>query len=523
MFKCTIFTFAITIISALASPNILIVLVDDMGFSDLGSYGSEINTPVIDNLADNGLRYTQFYNTGRCWPTRAAIMTGFYPQQIGRDRTTGINKKGNRPEWAKVLSVYLKKAGYRSYHSGKWHIDGGVIQNGFDASFHLKDQHRFFNPTQLYENDKKLPPVKRSEGFYGTVAVADYAIKYLKDHQANHQDKPFFAFVAFAAPHFPLHALPEDIKKVGDRYKVGWDVIRQQRWKKIQQLGIAKGKLSEVERNLGPPYHFADAMKKLGDGEVNRPLPWDQLTDKQKQFQADKMMVHAAMIERLDIELGRILKQIKAMNAAEDTIIFFLSDNGASAEIMVRGDDHDPTAAPGSAASHLCLGPGWSNAANTPFRKHKTWTHEGGTCTPFIVHWPKGIKAKGELRHDVGHVIDVVPTILDLVKLDSADNKFPFPGKSLLNGFQKDQNWQRTIWWSHENNDAIRVGDWKLVKTKKSNWELFNLAMDRTESNDLASKNPEKVQELEKLWFKHVDDFKKMMSPAKPGKRKKKK
>ena len=504
------FLFFIIISTLQSKPNILLIMVDDMGYSDLGSYGSEIKTPVIDKLAANGLRYTQFYNTGRCWPTRSSIMTGYYAQQIGRDKMPGIKKRGNRPSWAKLLSVYLQKAGYRAYHSGKWHIDGKVTQNGFNHSFHLKDQHRFFNPTVLYEDDKKLPPVKRSEGFYGTVDVTNYALKYLKNHQTSHQTKPFFLYLAYAAPHFPLHALPEDLEKVGDRYKVGWDVIRQQRWKRIQELGITKGVLPEVERKLGPPYHFPDALKKLGDGEVNRPLPWADLTAKQKQFQADKMKIHAAMMERVDLEIDRVLTQLKSMNAFEDTIIFFLSDNGASAEIMVRGDDHDPNASPGSAASHLCLGPGWSTAANTPFRKHKTWVHEGGTCTPLIVHYPKGIKAKGELRHSPGHIIDFAPTISELADLNIKP-LVKFPGKSLIPTFTKDDKSDRMIWWSHENHNALRQGDWKLVKTSKSDWQLYNMANDRTESKDLAKEHPEKVQELSKLWQKQVDMFKKQL------------
>ena len=508
---------------AQAKPNVMVILVDDMGYSDLGSYGGEIQTPVLDKLAGNGLRYTQFYNTARCWPTRSALLTGYYPQQINRDSVEGIRggHHGKRPHWAQLIPRYLKKAGYRSYHMGKWHIDGMPIKNGFDHSFYLKDQLRFFNPQLLYEDDKKLPKVKHTDGFYGTTAVADYTIKYLKEHQKQYSDKPFFAYVAFAAPHFPLHALPEDIQKVGDRYAQGWDVIRRDRWKRQQKEGLMSGDLSPVERNLGPPYHFPKALTILGKGEVNRPIPWDSLTEQQKEFQQDKMTIHAAMIERVDYEIGRIVAQIKAMKAYEDTVIFFLSDNGASAEIMVRGDGHDPKVAPGSADSYLCLGPGWATVCNTPFRKHKTWTHEGGACTPLVVHWPQGIKSQGALRRNVGHVIDILPTVLDLAGVKIPHPKVPFPGESLVPTFNGAAT-ERTLWWSHEGNNALRAGNWKLVKAAKENGELFNLASDRTECVNLASKYPEKVSMLEAQWSAKVDDFRKIVAGGSKKKSKKK-
>ncbi|MCK5441930.1 MAG: arylsulfatase [Maribacter sp.] len=493
-------------------PNVLIIMADDLGFSDLGCYGGEINTPNLDKLASAGIRFTQFNNTGRCWPTRAALLTGYYPQQIGRDNAPGISGGGGpnkkRPEWANVLPRYLKEAGYRSFHSGKWHLDGMPVESGFDRSYYLKDQHRFFNPLVHYENDKKLPLVKMGSGYYGTIEIADKAIEYLKEHEEKFTEKPFFSYVAFTAPHFPLHALPEDIASVGDRYASGWNVMRQKRWERIQELGIVKGELSKVETDIGPPYHFPKAFEILGDGEVNRPVPWDSLSLEQRQFQQDKMTIHAAMVERMDKEIGRIIEQLKAMDALDNTLILFLSDNGASAEIMVRGDGHDPEALPGSAASHLCLGPGWSNMSNTPFRRHKTWTHEGGTGTPFIAHWPGGIKAEGALRKTHGHITDIVPTILDLVDVSPSDEQqMPFPGASLQPIFKEDTNWKHPIWYYHEGNRALRVGDWKLVAARDEPWELFNLKKDRTESNNLASENPDKVFELEKKWTNMLNKF----------------
>jgi len=484
-------------------PNVLLIMVDDMGFSDLGCYGGEMNTPNLDKLASGGLRFTQFNNTSRCWATRAALLTGYYPQQIGRDNAPGIlgGATDIRPDWAELVPMYLKEAGYRSYHSGKWHMDGMPVKSGFDRSYFLGDQGRFFSPQKHYVNDDTLPPVKRGSGYYATIEIAERAISQFKEHTANHADKPFFSYVAFTAPHFPLHALPEDIEDVGNRYAAGWEKLRNKRWERIQEMGIVKGELSKVEPQVGPPYHFPDALEILGEDEVNRPVPWESLTLAQQKFQQVKMSIHAAMIERVDKEIGRIINQLKAMDALENTLIVFLSDNGASAEIMVRDDGHEPSAAPGSASTYFCLGPGWSNMSNTPFRRHKTWVQEGGSCTPLIAHWPDGIRARGELRHTYGHVIDIVPTILDLAGIASDSlRQVALPGKSLRPLFEGEADWQRPIWYYHEGNRALRVGDWKIVADKETPWELFNLEEDRTESNNLANSNPGKIIEMEKLW-----------------------
>ena len=396
-------------------PNILIVIADDMGFSDAACYGSEIATPNLDGLARNGLRFTQFYNTARCWPSRAALLTGYYAQQVRRDTLPGIKSgaQGTRPAWARLLPEMLKPAGYRSYHSGKWHVDGQPLANGFDRSYSLEDHDRHFAPRNHSEDGKALPAVDPGSGYYSSTAIADHAIKCLKDHAETHPQRSFLAYVAFTAPHFPLQAPPEDIARYRDKYLAGWDAMRVERWRRMKDLKIGGTMLAPVERDLGPPYAFPDAIKKLGPNELNRPLPWADLNAAQREFQANKMAVHAAMVDRMDREIGRILAQLRAMGAWENTLIFFLSDNGASAEIMVRGDGHDPSADCGTGATFLSIGPGWASLANTPFRKHKTWVHEGGISTPLIVSWPKGITARGELRHSPGHVVDLVPTILD--------------------------------------------------------------------------------------------------------------
>lgn len=494
-------------------PNVMVILADDMGFSDASCYGGEIPTPHLDALAKEGLRFTQFYNTARCWPSRAAILTGYYAQQVRRDSVPGVKSgsQGVRPGWARLLPEMLKPLGYRSYHSGKWHVDGKPLENGFDHSYSLEDHDRHFAPLRHTEDDVPLPPVAAGAGYYTSTAIANHAIKCLQEHAQHHGDKPFFGYVAFTAPHFPLQAPAEDIARFQERYHGGWEEARSKRWERQQLLGIGGRELSATERQLGPPYPFPDAIAKLGAGEVTRPLPWGELTEGQRSFQAQKMAIHAAMVYRMDQEIGRLMDQLRAMQALENTLVLFLSDNGASAEIMVRGDGHNQQAAAGSGATFLSLGPGWSTVSNTPFRRHKTWVHEGGISTPLIAYWPRGIALRGELRQTPGHVIDMVPTILDVVGANRAESwegkPVPAaPGKSLRPLFAKDGTVAHdSLWWLHEGNRALRVGDWKIVASgKDSPWELYDLSQDRAESTDLAAAKPEKVRELAALWAKQT-------------------
>jgi arylsulfatase len=342
----------------------------------------------------------------------------------------------------------------------------------------------------------------------------------LKEHEEKFAERPFFHFLCFTAPHFPLHAMPEDIQKYRDQYQKGWSAIQQARYAKQKELGFAQSPLPVMEREVGPPYPFPAAIEKLGAGEVNRPLPWDELTKEQQEFQAAKMAIHAAMVDRMDIEIGKVLAQLKAMKQFDNTLIFFLSDNGASAEIMVRGDGHDPQAPLGSAATYPCLGPGWSSCSNTPFRRHKTWVHEGGISTPLVVHWPAGIEAKGELRHTPGHVIDLFLTIFNVTgphkKYPERPevNEQPLPRmRSLEAAFVKDaadmnaEGTTRELWWLHEGNRALRSGNWKIVATKDAPWELYDLATDRGETKNLAATHPDKVQQLSARWQAEYDQF----------------
>ncbi len=503
-------------------PNVLVILADDLGYSDLGCYGSEISTPNLDQLATNGLRYSSFYNTARCWPTRAALLTGYYPQQIHRDALPtipgGAAPKFRRPVWAPLLPHLLKPLGYRSYYSGKWHIDGTPAEGGFDHSYELGDQGRYFRPGKHLEDGKPLPSAQFEKAYYSTIAIADHAIRCLVDHAASNADKPFFQYVAFTAPHFPLQALPQDIAKYADRYRAGWEDVRQSRWKRMQAIKLVEGSLSAVERQQGPPYPFPEQVKKFGPGEVSLPVPWGELNEAQQEFQATKMAIHAAMIDRMDQEIGRILDQLRKMKALEDTLVLFLSDNGASAEMMVRDDGHDPNAPPGSAATHLCLGPGWSTVSNTPFRRHKTWVHEGGIATPLVAHWPNGISARGELRHGASHVIDIVPTVVQLahgtMPAEWQGETVPLtPGKSLVKSFENDSViHSEPIWWLHEGNRALQVELWKIVSEKGQPWELYHLKSDRAEQHNLATENPETLNRLIAEWDRLTAEFTELSS-----------
>jgi arylsulfatase A-like enzyme len=495
--------------AAAPKPNVMVILADDLGFSDLGCYGGEIATPNLDALAANGLRFTQFYNTARCWPSRAALLTGYYAQQVRRDSIPGLKGggKGVRPPWAPLVTEYLHGAGYRSYHSGKWHLDGDPLTNGFSHSLEIggKAESNYF---KAVSNKEDGTPMTNTEGYYATTAIADHAVRTLQEHRRLHAAHPFFHYIAFTAPHFPLQAPADDIAKYRARYLTGWNALARERHARLVEAGIVNHALPVMETEVGPPYHFPEQIAKLGPDELNRPLPWNSLSESQQNFQASKMAIHAAMVDRMDREIGRVLAQLKAMGAFENTLILFASDNGASAEIMVRGDGHDPDAPKGSSASFLCLGPGWSSAANTPMRRHKTWVHEGGISTPLIAHWPAGIRARGELRHRPGHLVDILPTLLELsgaekpAELGGAPVP-QAPGHTLVGTFAKDDpELLGYLWWQHEGHRAIRSGNWKLVSLKGGDWELYDLSRDRGESHNLAQSMPDRVEEMSALWEK---------------------
>jgi arylsulfatase len=407
-------------------PNVVVILADDLGFSDLGCYGGEIDTPHLDRLAAGGLRYTQGYNTARCWPSRSALLSGYYAQAIRRDALPDGDweHRGGaalmRPAWARLLPELLAPAGYVSYHSGKWHIAGDPRRQGFARSFEWAwmqtgTEDDYFDPAGVRVDGE---PLEAEPDFYMTTAIGEHAVACLRDHASGHPGSPFFQYVAFTAPHFPLHAPQDLVAKYRARYAAGWDAVRRARCLRIREQGLVAGDPSAPEPDVGPPYPpRARTLAHLGPGETDRPLPWDSLTPEQQEFQATKMAIHAAMVEMMDRAVGAIVSQLKTMGALDDTFILFASDNGASAEMMIRGKGHDPALLPGSSGTYLCLGPGWSTCANAPFRRHKTWVHEGGIATPWIVHWPAGLADRGELRRQPVHVIDVVPTVLELAHI----------------------------------------------------------------------------------------------------------
>lgn len=492
-------------------PNVMLILMDDMGFSDPGCYGGEIETPNIDRLANNGVRFTQFYNTGRCWPTRSSILTGYYAPQVCMDPPM----RGYRPPWQRLIPHYLGEAGYRSYHSGKWHVMNTrdpEVEGEFDRSwgYEIEQFNHFF-----HQDDGTTK--------FSATAVTDHALDCLQEHQSEHSGTPFFHYVCYTTPHFPVQAEQEDIDKYMDRYSEGWDVMREKRWQRLRDMGIVNCDLSEREPDVPAPHYLAKKEEwdaQFGPGEVEYAVAWDSLTDEQKRFQATKMAIHAAMVDRTDREIGRLLDRLENMNVFEDTLVMFLSDNGASAEIMIRGQGHDPDAPPGSEKTHLCLGPGWSNCSNSPFRRHKIWVHEGGVATPMVASWPNGIKARGELRHDMGHVIDFLPTIMDLAGVKPEDIPLPhdapsLPGKSLVPTFEQDGSVEHDhIYFHHEGNRALRVGNWKLVNESLVNrgttddpWALYDLSKDRCEMVDLSTDMPAKYQEMRDQWQKCEDQY----------------
>jgi len=500
--------------TATRPPNVLLILADDLGYSDLGCYGGEIDTPNLNRLATQGVQYTQFYNTTRCWPSRAALLTGYYAQQVRRDalpnrpQVPSGNQNGRRPSWAPLVSSWLRPT-YRCYHSGKWHIDGLPLQNGFDRSYSLNDHDRHFGPKQHTLDDQPLPTPTATDGYYSSTAITDYLLGFWREHATVAPQKPWFSYVAYTAPHFPLQAPAADIAKYRARYKAGWDQLRAARIERQKRLGLP-GASSNPEPDVGPPYHNPKALEQLAPGEVNRPVPWVQLTPTQQAFQAEKMAIHAAMVDRMDQEIGRLLQALEQNQQLENTLILFLSDNGSSAEIMIRGDGHEAQRPAGGPGTFLCLGPGWSTHGNAPFRRHKTWVHEGGISTPLIAHWPAGLGRRGALSASPGHIIDIVPTLIEVTQQHrpTRPQQPDFPGQSLVPSFRQEPAPQdRTFWWSHEGHKALRSGRWKVVSAKGGPWELYDLAVDRAETKNLATEQPARVTALAARWEQLTNQF----------------
>ncbi|MCH2208894.1 MAG: arylsulfatase [Lentisphaerales bacterium] len=515
MFTKSLLSLLLLTLACLAEqrPNIIIIMTDDMGYSDIGSYGSEIKTPNLDHLAYNGLRFTQFYNAGRCCPTRASLLTGLYPHQAGMGGMTNDSGpkrpafRGRIMERAVTLAEVLSPTGYHTIQTGKWHVgskkkEWWPLGRGFDRTFGSPQGGGFyFRPAdfklhrQIVRNedvlfDREIHPPK---DFYTTDAYTDEGLNFV--HEAVSQKKPFMWYLAYNAPHFPLQAKEKDIAKYRGQYKKGWDVIRENRLQKLIDLGLLK-----ENTKLSPK---------------NPMLPsWDSLSEEQKDTQDFYMATYAAMIDSVDQNIGKIVKKLKSLKVYENTLIIFLCDNGATSEGGKLGSNRGPGKV-GQGNSFAYYGEAWANVSNTPFRFYKKFAHEGGIATPFIAHWPKGIRTnlKGALISEPCHVIDIMPTCLELAKATypqtyKGNTIVPYQGLS-LNSLFKGQNLNREkpLFFEHEGNKALRFGAWKLVSKKGSQWELYNMKKDRTELNDLSASSPEistRLIQKYKAWWKSV-------------------
>lgn len=474
-------------------PNIVLILADDMGFSDIGCYGSEIKTPNLDRLAGEGVRFSQFYNGARCCPTRASLLTGLYAHQAGMGHMLGKSDyPGYQPhlnDRCVTIAEVLRMAGYRTLMTGKWHVGSDrphwPVNRGFDRYWGLVtgggNYFTFEHPghqSVLLRDDQPLVP--GGDRLYATDAFTDAALEFLGDRKS--QDKPFFLYVAYTAPHWPLHAWPEDIARYRGKYRMGWDELRKQRHARQVEMGLM------------------DARWPLSPTDA-KATPWEE--EKDKDDLDLRMAVYAAQIDRMDQNIGRIMARIRELGVEDNTLVIFLSDNGGCAEGINQGK---PGARPGEKDSFTSYGRSWANASNTPFRLYKHWVHEGGISTPLVVRWPEVVKAKGSITHQVGHIIDVMATCVDIAGVRYPQQHhgkkiIPAQGKSLLPIFRGEQRaGHDALFWTHEGNKAVRQGKWKLVSRYPEGWELYDIEADRTELRDLASQQPEKVRELTTLW-----------------------
>jgi arylsulfatase len=501
-------------------PNILIILADDMGFSDIGCYGGEIATPNIDRLAGNGVRFTQFYNNARCSPTRASSITGLYPHQAGTavlDGDLGLpGYRGHLAEHTITIAEVLRGAAYHTFMTGKWHLGQRPpwrpLDRGFDRFYGtLVGVDHYFHPGGLFDEQTKVTSFP--DDFYVTDAIAKRAIRYIDEHATQRGDQPFFGYVAFTSPHWPLHAPAADIERYRGRYMCGWDAIREQRLARMKQLGIVPRGTPLSPRSAAYP-GFGQ-----GPADTDEPTPaWDSLDEERQRDMDLRMAVYAAQIDRMDQNIGRIVAALEKHKLLENTLILFLSDNGGCGEEGNFGFDGGPfwfqqrkraagqpivKGTIGTADSYSAYGMCWANASNTPFRMYKHFVHEGGIATPLIAHWPEGIKSRGEIRTDVvGHVIDLLPTCADVAgaaypKQRAGHDVLPAEGESLRSALQsKALSRERPLFWEHEGNRAVRDGNWKLVSRYGHPWELYDLSVDRAELNDLAAIDPSRVQTM---------------------------
>ncbi|WP_345948307.1 arylsulfatase [Mucilaginibacter sp. PAMB04274] len=486
-------------------PNIIIILADDMGYSDIGCFGAATQTPNLDNMAKTGLVMTQFYNASRCCPSRASLLTGLYQHQAGVGDMVNTRKEpayqGYLNNNCVTIAEALKGSGYNTYMAGKWHVgtapQNWPVKRGFDHYFGLIDgAGSYFNPTNPYRPNQHLTvaldaqPYTPEKGFYATDGYASYAVKYIRDNKSS--GKPFFLYMAFTAPHWPLNALPEDIAKYKGKFMAGWDKVREQRFNRMKQLGVINSSTQLSPRDKNVP-------------------DWSSLSEQEKQAWDEKMAVYSAMVDRMDQNIGRIRQALKETGQDQNTIIMFMSDNGASSE-SIRGNGFTPEMIAASQkpasdpSSFTAYGFTGANVSNTPLTLFKHWVYEGGIATPFIVSYPAVIKAHKKSEQP-GHIVDLMATCLDLAgakypKTYNNNAIKPTEGISLL-PLIKGQIWKghNALFFEHEGNRAVRQGNWKLVSEYPANqWQLYNIAQDRSETNNLAAKYPQKMKALEALY-----------------------
>ncbi len=483
-----------------SQPNIVVILADDMGFSDLGCYGSEISTPNLDRLAANGLRYTQFTNMARCCPSRACLLTGLYPHNAGMgwmtaaDLGRGRAYQGQLAADAQTIPEALQPLGYRSYMTGKWHVTltgygdndpSWPINRGFNEFYGtLTGSGSYFAPVDLYRDRTHIQKETLPKDFYYTDAISEESAKMIHRHAKEHGNQPMFLYVAFKSPHWPLHAKPQDIAKYKGKYDQGWEGLREQRFARQKELG-----LFDKNAELPPPAK-----------------DWQALTPAQKEAITRRMEVYAAQVDSMDQGVGVIIRALEQEKMMDNTFVMFMSDNGACSEDV--GAKGLPEKNLGAAESWDSYRTEWANLSNTPFKSYKSFTMEGGIATSMIAHWPAKIKEKGAIRHDVANLMDLLPTFVDIAGGSEKNLKNPVDGMSMAATLTGGHLPSRTICWEHEANRAIRDGDWKLVATGiKGKWELYNLAQDRTECHNLADSEPQRVTELEKKWHDWAEKY----------------
>ena len=460
-------------------PNIVLIMADDLGFSDLGCYGSEIETPNLDQLASQGLRFSQFYNTAKCHSSRVSLLTGLYCDQAGSSSLSrGV-----------TIAEVLRPAGYSTWMSGKWHLNKQPTDFGFEKYWgHLSGATNFFtgdNSFRLNGKEWNVPKKLNGKDFYTTHAITDFALDFISEGKIGDSPKPFFLYIAYNAPHYPLQAPKKTVLKYKGKYDDGWDIIRQRRYAKQLTNGL-----------IPKEFKLAPRAKHIPS--------WKSIKDSEKEWEAERMEVFAAMIELIDQNIGRLIKDLKERKAFDNTLFLFCSDNGGCPFERTRGRNLPPW----DPNSYWTYDASWAQASNTPFRLYKQNQHEGGISSPLIVHWPAGLESKsGSISRQPAHLIDFMATFLELGNAkypEKINDRLidPLEGRSLVPIFKNEERkGHETLYFHFGMDRALRQGKWKIVSAKGGKWELYNLEKDRTELKDLSQEFSQRVKKMSEKWF----------------------